>query len=83
MGSIGRVQHYCGEIEQEGFVVAGRNSELDEVVADPNYYLSVLHSRDYLYRTWGKYFTIIDIVNALAANQDLVVMKNDRQNVNS
>jgi SAM-dependent methyltransferase len=66
------------EIEEKGFVVAGRNSELDEVVSDPNYYVSVLQSRDYIYRNWGEYFTIIDIVDAMAANQDLVVMKNDK-----
>src|SRR5437773_7639311 len=70
------------EIEEKGFVVAGRNSEIDEIVTDPNYYPSVLQSRDYLFRNWGEYFTIIDIVNALAANQDLVVMKNDCPNVN-
>ncbi len=66
------------DIETKGFLVTGRNSNLDAVMTDKTYYIDVIQSRDYLYTNWTKYFTIIDIVNALAANQDIVVMKNDK-----
>jgi glutamate-1-semialdehyde aminotransferase len=65
------------EIEEKGFVITGRNSDLDKVLPDQTYYISGLHSRDYLYEHWGKIFTIVEIVDALAANMDLVVLRND------
>jgi len=30
-----------------------------------------------IYTNWTKYFTMVDIIDALAANQDIIVMKND------
>jgi len=65
------------QVEEEGFVVGGRNDQLDGVIRDSDYYLNVYQSRDYIRSEWGRYFTILDIVDAIAANQDLVVMRND------
>ncbi len=67
------------EVEEKGFVITGRNSDLDEVMADHTYYINVIQSRNYIHQQWGKYFSILDIVDAMAANQDVVVMRNDKK----
>lgn len=64
-------------VEEEGFVVTGRNDALDEVIDNQSYYINVIQSRGYLREKWGRYFTVLDIVDALAANQDAVILKND------
>jgi 2-polyprenyl-3-methyl-5-hydroxy-6-metoxy-1,4-benzoquinol methylase len=66
------------EVEEKGFLITGRNSDLDDVMADNTHYINVIQSRDYIHKQWGKYFTILDIVDAMAANQDVVVMRNDK-----
>jgi glutamate-1-semialdehyde aminotransferase len=81
LAKIGLARPHPGllrEIEEKGFLVTGRNSDLDDVMPDQTHYISVLHSRDYLHTNWDKYFTIIDIVDGIAANDDLVLMKNDK-----
>jgi len=65
-------------IEEKGFLVTGRNRDLDAAVNTPTYYVSGLHSLDYVREQWGKYFTIVDVVPALVANDDLIVMRNDQ-----
>jgi SAM-dependent methyltransferase len=65
---------YFAKIETEGFVNFAPNAQLDGVVQG-GYYRDVVQSRDYVFLQWGKYFEIVDIVDALAANQDLVVMR--------
>src|SRR6266850_1795777 len=65
------------KVEEEGFLVTGPNSDLDDVMPGHTY-VSVLHSRDYLRANWERYFTITDIVDAIAANDDLIVLKNDK-----
>jgi 2-polyprenyl-3-methyl-5-hydroxy-6-metoxy-1,4-benzoquinol methylase len=66
------------EVEEKGFVITGRNSDLDDVMAENTHYINVIQSRDYIHEQWGKYFTIIDIVDAMAANQDVVIMQNNK-----
>jgi hypothetical protein len=66
------------KIEEDGFFVAGRNPDLDEVLPGQAHYVSGIHSRDYIHRHYGRYFAIVDIIDAIAANDDLVVMKNDK-----
>jgi hypothetical protein len=68
------------DIEEKGFVVTGRNPDLDDILPGQDHYVSGIHSRDYLYMNYGKYFTILDIVDAIAANDDLIVMRNDLDN---
>jgi 2-polyprenyl-3-methyl-5-hydroxy-6-metoxy-1,4-benzoquinol methylase len=63
------------DVEKNGFVITGKNSQLDKVIDDRNYYVDVIHSRDYIHQHWGLFFEVLDIVDALAANQDLVVMR--------
>jgi SAM-dependent methyltransferase len=61
-------------VETDGFLVTARNAALDEVVEDQSIYLDVMQSRNYIRREWGRYFQVHNIVDAIAANQDLVVL---------
>ena len=40
------------EVEEKGFVITGRNSDLDEVMADHTYYINVIQSRNYIHQQW-------------------------------
>ncbi len=64
-------------VAEEGFVITGRNAALDGLIESEDYYIDVIHSRDYIKEQWGRYFTVVDIVDAIAANQDVVVLRND------
>ena len=64
-------------VNKSGFVNLGRNSALDDVMGENDHYLDVIQSRDYIHREWGKYFSVVDIVDAMAANQDVVILRND------
>lgn len=64
----------CELIEKMGFVDQKSNPQLDGYV-DDEYYRDVAQSRDYIFQKWGQYFNIIEIVDAIAAGQDLVVME--------
>jgi SAM-dependent methyltransferase len=63
------------DLEQKGFLFYGQNSQLDDFIADNTYYKDVAQSDNYIFTEWSKYFDIIDIVPAMAANQDVVVMR--------
>lgn len=65
------------KVEDEGFVITGKNFDLEEVITEENYYLNVIQSRDYIHERWSKYFSIVEILDAMASNQDIVVMIND------
>jgi SAM-dependent methyltransferase len=66
-------QQVCDTCEQ-GFVVLGQNSQLDGFIPDATYYKNVAHSPDYVLREWREYFDVTEIVEGIAAHQDLVVM---------
>jgi hypothetical protein len=63
-------------IEDKVFVTGG-NGQLDAVIDDRDYYINVIHTPGYIAKHWGQYFTILDIVDGMAANQALLVMRND------
>lgn len=65
-------------IQSDEFVVLGRNGQLDDVFGSNGHYLDVIQSRDYIRKYWAEYFTILDIVDALAANQDVIVMRSNK-----
>jgi SAM-dependent methyltransferase len=65
---------YFVTIERQGLYEAEDNPQLDGMIGEANYYKNVYHSRDYIYSEWGRFFEVIDIVDALASNQDLVVL---------
>jgi SAM-dependent methyltransferase len=66
-------------LEKEGFQVYGRCPDLDDVLPEMKeneYYKNVFHSRRYIYEHWGRYFEILDVIDAaFAGYQDLVVMR--------
>lgn len=62
-------------VHREGILYAGKNSQLDRVIDAPDYYVDVIQSHDYVMCKWGEYFEVLDIVEAIAGNQDLVVMR--------
>lgn len=44
-------------------------------IEDTIYPRDILHSPSYILSHWGKYFEILDIIEAIAGNQDVVVMR--------
>ena len=61
--------------QEFGFYDYGRNSDLDEFLTNSAYYRAIIHSRDYIYKEFGRFFDVLEIVDAIAGNQDLVVMR--------
>ena len=63
------------DIDEKGFEVLGKNRALDDVMGENDHYLDVIQSRKYIRENWGMYFSIVEIVDAMAANQDVVVLR--------
>lgn len=66
-------------LEQDGFHVHGRCSDLDDVLPAMKvneYYKNVFHSPRYIYEHWNRYFEIVDVIDAaIGGHQDLVIMR--------
>ncbi len=58
-----------------GFLDLSRDPALDDVIADPEYYRSVLHARDYIARRWTRWFDIVAFEDGIAALEDFVVLR--------
>jgi SAM-dependent methyltransferase len=59
----------------QGYLDAGNNADLDDVLADRNYYRNVFHTRDYIDAKWSRFFEIVQVVPGYVGNhQDLVVL---------
>jgi len=67
-------EHYV-RVQREGFVVTGLNPQLNGMIEDPEYYKNVFHSHEYILARWQVYFDVLDIIEAIAGNQDLVLMR--------
>lgn len=63
------------ETHRLGFRAAGRNGQLDAVLPGSDYYQDVRHSHDYILSHWNTAFEVLDIVPALAGDQDAVVLR--------
>lgn len=63
------------EAHRRGILDTGGNSQLDAVIADLSYYRDVVHSPDYIFTHWNRYFEVLDIIESIAGNQDLVLMR--------
>ena len=72
---------FMRDIEEKGFLVSGRNPDLDDVMPEQTHYVSGIHSREYLHANYSRYFRIIEIVDAIAANDDLVVLEKSRSDL--
>lgn len=61
--------------KQNGFCCLGSNFDLGDSIEDSEYYQNTVHSRGYIERVWGDYFTVVDVLEEYVGNhQDLVVM---------
>jgi hypothetical protein len=61
---------------KQGFVDAGPDPSLHDVVTDTVYYRNSQHTPDYVRRTWSRFFEILDLYPGyIGNNQDLVVMR--------
>lgn len=58
-----------------GIRVLGQNPQLRDVLADPDYYVDVQHSHDYVLATWQAYFDVLAIIPALGMGQDVVALR--------
>ncbi len=59
----------------QGIYLVKQNNQLDGMIADATYYKDTLHSPDYIAAHWGKFFEVLDIIPAIAGNQDLVLLR--------
>jgi hypothetical protein len=55
--------------------VPGQNLQLQDVLADPDCYVDVQHSHDYVLATWQAYFDVLAIIPALGMGQDVVALR--------
>lgn len=61
--------------QQAGFHDACGSVPAELATEAAMYPRDVLHSPNYILAHWGKYFEILDIIEAIAGNQDVVVMR--------
>lgn len=58
-----------------GLNCRGGNAQLSGFIPDEEYYKDTIFSPDYIFSHWGRYFDVLEIVDAIAGNQDLVVLR--------
>jgi len=63
------------ETHTKGIVDGGANTQLGDVISDTAYYRNVMHSPDYIMTAWSAWFDVLDIVEGIAGNQDLVLLR--------
>jgi SAM-dependent methyltransferase len=68
-------QALLNRIEREGILCSGRNDQLDGHAAHEGEYVNVYHSQQYIRRTWGGYFEIVEVLPGYLFTHDLVVMR--------
>jgi Methyltransferase domain len=64
------------EWRSHGYLVAGKNFDLDDAYADTSLYVNSFISRRYVYENWSRYFRVVDVLAGAIGNfQDLVVLE--------
>lgn len=64
------------EWRERGYLVAGKNSDLDQADADTSLYFNSFVSRRYIYENWSRWFRVIDVLDGAIGNlQDVVVLE--------
>lgn len=58
-----------------GLNCLGNNDQLAGFISDDSYYKDTMYSQDYIFSSWSRYFDVLEIVDAMAGNQDLVVLR--------
>ena len=65
-----------GEWRSKGFLVIGKNDDLDGSGVDSSQYYNSFISREYIFKVWSRYFKVMDVLGgAVNSIQDLVVLK--------
>ena len=62
-------------IQAEGYLNLQRDSALDDVVSEKDYYRSAMHSRAYITAHWSRYFDVLGFADGVAALQDFVILR--------
>jgi SAM-dependent methyltransferase len=62
-------------VRRNGFVITGVNDQIQEMIAESDYYVNVMHSGRYVRENWGRLFEVLDIVPSLIHTHDLVVLR--------
>jgi SAM-dependent methyltransferase len=63
---------------ESGFLDVGRSADLDDVLTtdERDYYRNVLHTPEYVRRSWARWFEVVDVVAGTIGNhQDVVVLR--------
>jgi SAM-dependent methyltransferase len=68
-------QHVYKKALECGIYDVGYNVDLKGFANDREAYRDVVRSRDYVYSKFSQFFDVIDIVDAIAGNQDLIVLR--------
>lgn len=62
-------------VQERGYLDLSRDSALDAVIGDTEYYRAAMHSRPYITERWSRYFEVVAFVDAIAGLQDFVVLR--------
>ena len=63
-------------LQEDGFLDAGRNADLDGYTSDHDYYRNTFHTEAYIRARWSRYFDILHIIpGAIGNHQDVVVLR--------
>lgn len=63
------------ETYRKGILDGGVNTQLQGVISDDVYYRNMMHSPDYIMTAWSAWFDVLDIVEGIAGNQDVVLLR--------
>lgn len=66
---------YLATVARDGFVVTSANDQIRNFIDEPEYYVNVAHSEDYVRRVWGEYFDVVDTIPGMTATHDLAVLR--------
>ncbi|SDT93722.1 Methyltransferase domain-containing protein [Pseudomonas pohangensis] len=61
--------------QRHGIVPQGLPCDPEAADIANSLYANVMHSHDYVLSRWGGWFDVLDIIEAIAANQDLVILR--------
>lgn len=65
---------FVAEVEERGYIDRHRDSALDAITREQEYYRASYFSHDYINTVWGQYFQILDIIEGLVL-QDVIVLR--------
>jgi SAM-dependent methyltransferase len=73
--SLAALDTHLDAVVREGFLVTSGNDQIRDFIDEPDYYINVSHSDDYVRRVWGEYFDVVDTIPGMTATHDLAVLR--------